>query len=875
MLSPLPNMGGLTGAGNCQWPGDFGNPICRITDGNTYSNSSMIVPGGGSGDENSFNRDSTLFVLQSNGLRPFVYSFDPAAMQATLKYSGPTLHLPRGGNFSYVQESIYYSTANAAGTSYGTLLQQSDFSSSTAPTPTTLFDFSSSANCLQAQGNAPTWADPPDVSKDDQTFSAGYSYSGDQGTGIYAVAWNRSKGCIMLNTQTGQVTSDPGWGVSGYVCGTPPCTAETFRLHNVKLRKDGKEVIVANQACFTTCTNGLSPYGWDLTNPLTLTPLAPTGTSGGGHWTDGYTEFVNNNGTPQGEWFRRTVPSAPLAIVSNFPTGITGTFDAHSGWGNVDLAETAPFFVTTTVGNADPTYAFGWQNEVLGIFPTTGIVKRFAHCNNLSSSTFNAWNCIGSTSQDGRFYMFTSPWNNTLGSTAGLTTCTPGTTGDCRGDAFVVATAAHPNLYVFATDTSQSISWWSDVQTYLSSSPLVTGATVQVQWSGFDNGSSGTISVTNGSAATTVTCSAGCSNQSSWTGMLIAGVWYEVASISGNSVTLASAYAGTTDSTAAFKAYNFTFIDGVANGWTSHGKRVNFTLSGENSGPMQDCGAVNANSYGLANVGNCATPAYVWTGIGSSNYTQCQMSGTNQQTPNWLNSTFQSYYKAAVQAFLGHYAQNPYVGYVRIALGHGGEAIPHPDWNGSATCQAAWQTWLGSTMPATEEANWVNNWLIPMLNWEGSLNSQKQLMVGVTPMPTTGVSSTYLADTVTPVAVANHVGFGTQGLEASDVNNCAGATADWCSLFQTYNYLVPLEVQTLFNSCPPGLTCTGLQQMTGPLPQLLQTAAANHADILELYWNDWLIALDPAYQVATGVSAATGASYLAALQATASGAYSQ
>ncbi len=133
--------------------------------------------------------------------------------------------------------------------------------------------------------------------------------------------------------------------------------------------------------------------------------------------------------------------------------------------------------------------------------------------------------------------------------------------------------------------------------------------------------------------------------------------------------------------------------------------------------------------------------------------------------------------------------------------------------------------------------------------------SPVQLMVGITPM---GTPSTQVPDAVAGAAVALNIGFGSQGLESSDVNNCGSATADWCNLFNVFFGKAPLELQTVAQSCPDN-SCT-----TGSLVNLLPFGVLNHVTILEIYYQDWLTGFDPSYPGYTQ-------SYQTVLQNTATG----
>ncbi len=277
--------------------------------------------------------------------------------------------------------------------------------------------------------------------------------------------------------------------------------------------------------------------------------------------------------------------------------------------------------------------------------------------------------------------------------------------------------------------------------------------------------------------------------------------------------------------------YDWSYPDGQAQAWIQAGKRVNFVVWANADNASTTCGS--EAQYGSNGTGNCAIPAYVWTALGSSNYVTCSTQYGNQQLPNYFASAFQTNYRAFIAAMIQHYKGNASVGYIRFGLGHGGESLPVANWNDTTTaCGQAFVNSWGLTIQTWE------TYLSTMLNYEGSLNSPVQLMTGVTPM---GNPNTQIPDYAAPIAVQNGIGFGSQGLELSDVNNCAGSTADWCDLFATYTGQVPLELQTYLQSCPDN-SCT-----TGSLVNLVPWAVTNHATILEIYWQDWLVAYDPNY----------------------------
>jgi hypothetical protein len=314
-----------------------------------------------------------------------------------------------------------------------------------------------------------------------------------------------------------------------------------------------------------------------------------------------------------------------------------------------------------------------------------------------------------------------------------------------------------------------STSWYNnDFPTYIFSNPVVTGATIGIEWAGSDQGSG---------------------------------------------------------------QYDWTYPDAQIQDWVAAGKKVNFVVWANADSASTTCGP--EAQYGSSGTGNCAIPTYVWTALGSSNITNCNTQFGMQQMPNYMASAFQTNYKAFMAAMIQHYKNNSSIGYIRFGLGHGGESLPVANWNDTTTAcgQAYVNTW-GLTVQGWE------NYLGSMLNYEGSLNSPVQLMVGVTPM---GNPGDQVPDYAAPIAVQNGIGFGSQGWQISDVNNCVGAVADWCELFAQYSGQVPTELQTYMQSCPDN-SCT-----TGSLVNLIPWAVSNHATVFEIYWQDWLVAYDPNY----------------------------
>ena len=233
-----------------------------------------------------------------------------------------------------------------------------------------------------------------------------------------------------------------------------------------------------------------------------------------------------------------------------------------------------------------------------------------------------------------------------------------------------------------------------------------------------------------------------------------------------------------------------------------------------------------------------------------NNYTTCN----SQQVPNFRASAFISNYQVAIQALVNHYGSNPNIGYIRIGLGRGGEINLPQGWNDSSSgaCYTAYTTNWGYTVGSDASSTW-NAYLQSMVQYEGGLNSPKELLVSITPVTGAGIA---VDDFIAPIAVTNGLSYGNQGLEASDITNFPNCGGDWCQLFASHPPQIA-ELQTLGQSCPENTSCSdSLSTSTGPLDPLIPFAILHGANDLELYYQDWLIAFDTTYADAAGANVA-------------------
>jgi hypothetical protein len=217
-----------------------------------------------------------------------------------------------------------------------------------------------------------------------------------------------------------------------------------------------------------------------------------------------------------------------------------------------------------------------------------------------------------------------------------------------------------------------------------------------------------------------------------------------------------------------------------------------------------------------------------------------------QSWPVVYESPYKTAWEAFVAAAIAHFNNIPtrsQIVYMRVGRGAGGEAFPY--------CVDTLQS-----LPAPNTYT-KDLWLQYYTDIDDFVEAQKPLFQIMDPMNQAGdpLDSTY-GEAEAQIAVAHQNangtinGFGTQGLQSSDIANYAKSPddcdSDWCAMFNTYYTAgYPLALQQLSLSDPTGVLNPG----TGDLRPLLPFAVERHMKILELYALDALLAYDPNYCV--------------------------
>ncbi len=244
--------------------------------------------------------------------------------------------------------------------------------------------------------------------------------------------------------------------------------------------------------------------------------------------------------------------------------------------------------------------------------------------------------------------------------------------------------------------------------------------------------------------------------------------------------------------------YDWSVVDEQIRPWVEAGKRVNLVVWATGYGP---------------NAGN-PLPAHVRASVEKVN---CRVT---QDVPVFWSREFMSSYQPFMAAVVRRYTDNPSVGYIRFGLSGGGETFPVCFFEMKNRYRDFPRIW--------------RDYLLSMVDFEKTLHSRK-LAIGVTPFgpgPNAGQHPNVAA--LANAAAANGIIVGTQGLRAENIRGDCW----WCSVFNRHRGQVPLELQTIAETHPDGVRPESLVD-------LLPFGIREHAQIFEIYLQDWAVAYDP------------------------------
>jgi len=370
----------------------FGSRIVRATDSSTNSQRSgmpFFTPA--SAEQNPWNTNSTKFYVADNVGAYWLFDFDPDTM--AVRKVGKVKVPWRNMEFSYGQANLLYGVAPR---SY--LFQQYDISTDK------LTQLDDASRCVTLK--AADLATGISVSADDRRLMTVFGPQQDRNYVVYV--YDRDKGCRWYNTQSGEIGGK--WGPAGTIAAT-----YRFGIHDARISKSGEFVEISG--------GGKGPIYWqvDTTNVVLCSNRED---QCWGHHAMGYSHLLNSpNRSHPLELVIRPLNDfkAVKRLIDPMPP-LIGWYDYHISWNHVDFHDNTPACFSTyrpnnpTLPGAPLVVSGPWENEI-DCVETDGkasTVWRFAHTYSTGKNGF--WSQPrGNISQDGRFFMFTSDWQDQLG----------------------------------------------------------------------------------------------------------------------------------------------------------------------------------------------------------------------------------------------------------------------------------------------------------------------------------------------------------------------------------------------------------------------------------------------------------------------------
>jgi hypothetical protein len=380
---PLPKLGP---AGFKFQDPTFGCPMVRVSDAATAEGMAIVTSA--VAFANAWNVDSTLFYVLANGGRNIPFRFDPKTMTASRLEDLP--FLPEFGNestFSRHDPNICFGKDRRRN-----VIVQYDFAANTA---TDVVDVS------QVTGTEPGYMSTLTVSANDilALIFGGPVQDASPYLLVYDLKTHKHR---LWNTKEGTLD------------GKLAPNAPKFTQHTGLIDLSGRYVMTLGPGV-------TGPIVWDTKTDEIYAVTAERN----GHHVLGYAAMVND----VHRWIYRTLDrqgiDSPQDLMEHPSGEAYFDYDSHVSWNNARPNLRVPVVLSTyhMLERGDPKCA--WGDEVIAV-ATEGSkqVWRFAHHRSTVhgrgmegiAGKYNFWDSPrGNVSQDGRFYMFTSNWEETLG----------------------------------------------------------------------------------------------------------------------------------------------------------------------------------------------------------------------------------------------------------------------------------------------------------------------------------------------------------------------------------------------------------------------------------------------------------------------------
>jgi hypothetical protein len=380
---------------------DFGSPMVRVTD----ETSNFKVPGGyvgteASGESNMWSIDTKKFYVIAEGGWDLAFAFDPSTMAISSlpgaqPGSGLLLPLRPAPSFSFVDSDLLYGTTNAD------TLTISNYRFSTGVSAPVI----DTRTCGMKPPLSPTA-----ISDDDVTVSAGdgrisISEGGPQvDKHMFVIVYDKNLGCRWYNTQTGQIGGQ--WGQLGKTTAPPAAL-----IHHAYISRSGKyvRIMIAEFGSYIWDVGTLNVRACPTHGPLLCA----------GYGVVGYDSYVNAAGVIDA----MNILKRPLSNLSQsaqlvYPLDPPYYWGAqkHFSWSNVNANDSTPVCMSGFRYYAsDITQPYDGEVFCVETDGLASTVWRFAH--HRSTVDLEEFNTQpgGSISMNGRFWLFTSNWDEQVG----------------------------------------------------------------------------------------------------------------------------------------------------------------------------------------------------------------------------------------------------------------------------------------------------------------------------------------------------------------------------------------------------------------------------------------------------------------------------
>jgi hypothetical protein len=394
----------------------FGTDMLRVTDASTRpgtSGRSYTTPS--AAHQTSWNTDSTYFYVRSVDGYFIPYHFQASTMtvsrvQATSSGDGGLLIASQAEpQFSFVSPTIVYVTRQDS-TNDWPIVRQFDLATGSYSDLLELGLTAPIAKHTYTGGLSSSAGSPERV----MAFFGGSAQ--DQHYLVAVFGAHQPQSAMVLDTTASTVT------VNGATTNTNIPLG--FHLHHAWLDKTGQYVILETTAPDRVSPHSSAPlYVWD-TSANTFTALPETGGLSGGHYATGFGMMVNQDCCTSttwdaAQWQLRALATPAVSHDLITPVLMPQEIYAadHSSWNNAQPGALVPFVSGFYRSDSDTAPWRAWDDEIVAVQTSAGAagaaVWRFAHHR---TTIVSFWDSPRpNVSQDGRWTLFTSNWEKTLG----------------------------------------------------------------------------------------------------------------------------------------------------------------------------------------------------------------------------------------------------------------------------------------------------------------------------------------------------------------------------------------------------------------------------------------------------------------------------